>query len=115
MGKGLVDFKQLATDFTTALVARDFTAAHAMTTRSFQAATSTAAMRDRFDDMVRSIEPIGASQVTETMEIWSTKQAGDVGWAYVAIDGHGWGEALTVIITREDGALRIRDVEWGRP
>ena len=50
-----------------------------------------------------------------TMEDWPGKQTGDVGWAYVPICGENFVEAVTVIVTNEEGLLRIRSVEWGRP
>lgn len=39
----------------------------------------------------------------------------DVGWVYVAINGDGFSEAVTVMVTREKDELRIRELEWGRP
>jgi hypothetical protein len=43
------------------------------------------------------------------------KQPGDLGWAYVAIEGDGYSEAVIVTVALVDGAPLIRDVEWGRP
>jgi hypothetical protein len=40
---------------------------------------------------------------------------GDLGWVYVAITGSQFNEALTLIVTEEQGEARIRDIEWGRP
>jgi tetratricopeptide (TPR) repeat protein len=42
-------------------------------------------------------------------------RAQDLGWVYVAISGEGFSEAVTVTVTRERNALRIRELEWGRP
>ncbi|MBI5481319.1 MAG: hypothetical protein HY906_20845 [Deltaproteobacteria bacterium] len=110
-----MDYRKLATDFAAALVARDFSRAYAMTSSSYRAQTTLPAMQHAFEETVRPIEPLGDIHLMNTMEAWPAKRADDVGWAYVAIDGSWWGEAVAVVITRESGTLRIREVEWGRP
>jgi hypothetical protein len=109
------DYKTLATDFASALVAKDWDRAYAMTTPSYRKATSLKAMRREFEEMIEDIEPVGPIHLMNTMEDWPAKEKNDVGWAYVAIDGEGWGEAVTVIVARSGKGLAIRDVEWGRP
>ena len=49
------------------------------------------------------------------LEDWPAKQDGDVASIYIALTGDGFCEAVTVIVTQQDGELRIRDLEWGRP
>jgi tetratricopeptide (TPR) repeat protein len=39
----------------------------------------------------------------------------DLGWVYVAISNALCSEAVTVVVTEEDGEARIRELEWGRP
>ena len=39
----------------------------------------------------------------------------DIGWAYVAIVGDDFSEAVTVVVSREDGRPVVREIEWGRP
>lgn len=46
---------------------------------------------------------------------WPGKQPGDVGWAYVGIEGDGFLEAVAVTVASIDGRLHIREIEWGRP
>jgi hypothetical protein len=58
---------------------------------------------------------VGPMEVGHAMETWPDKQPADVGWVYVGIGGDVYSEAVTVIVTREDGRLKIRAVEWGRP
>jgi hypothetical protein len=36
-------------------------------------------------------------------------------WAYVAMSGSSFSEAVTVIVAEYDGVLLVRDIEWGRP
>jgi len=110
-----MDYRKLATGFAAALVARDFLGAYAMTSSSYRARIALAVMQRAFEEMVQPIEPLGDIHLMNTLEEWPAKQAGDVGWAYVAIDGTGWGEAVAVVVMMEDQVLRIREVEWGRP
>ena len=49
------------------------------------------------------------------LEDWPAKQENDVGSVYVALDGDGFCEAVTVALTREGNEIRIRELEWGRP
>ena len=51
-------------------------------------------------------------QLVTTLEQWPEKTPGDIGWAYVAILGHNFSEAVTVVVN--DQRL-IRAIEWGRP
>jgi len=53
--------------------------------------------------------------VVAAMDYWPDKQAGDVGWAYAAIWGEGFSEAVTVTVAEEGGRDVIRVLEWGRP
>ena len=46
---------------------------------------------------------------------WPTKLPGDIGYAYVGILGEDFVEAVTVIVSSVEGAILIRDIEWGRP
>jgi hypothetical protein len=49
------------------------------------------------------------------MESWPGKEPSDVGWVYVGIGGDVYSEAVTVVVTLEDGELKVRTVEYGRP
>src|SRR5512135_988391 len=39
----------------------------------------------------------------------------DFGWVYISIKGEDYLEAVTVVVTQENGQPRIRAIEWGRP
>lgn len=43
------------------------------------------------------------------------RRPGDAGWAYVALEGLGFVEAVTVVVSESSGRLLIRSIEWGRP
>ena len=46
---------------------------------------------------------------------WEVREPADTGWAYVAISGEGFNEAVSVIVASEGGRYAIRRLEWGRP
>jgi hypothetical protein len=50
-----------------------------------------------------------------SMENWPAKKPEDVGWVYVSVQGNGFVEAVTVVVTNSSGHLAIRYIEWGRP
>jgi hypothetical protein len=54
-------------------------------------------------------------EVVTTLTEWPERQDGDVGWAYVAIAGHMYSEAVTCIVVGSPGKYQIRSIEWGRP
>lgn len=110
------DHTQVALAFTKALAARDYEAAYALTSRAYREGTSLKAMKEGFEAIVPtdwpSVDPI---EVGVTMDDWPGKEPSDAGWVYVSVGGDVYSEALTVVVTREDGELRVRSVEFGRP
>jgi len=38
-----------------------------------------------------------------------------MGFAYVAISGEDYNEAVSVVVAQERARMVIRDLEWGRP
>ncbi len=57
----------------------------------------------------------GVKAMDEILEDWPDKQKGDVASVYVALDGDNFCEGVYLTVAQEDGQLRIRDIEWGRP
>ena len=109
---------QIAERFARALVAGEFDAAHQFLDRDQKERVSASDLKANFESMVDygpAYGPITDVEVMETMEEWPAMRKGDIGWAYVAISGSHYSEAVTVIIVEEDGSLRIRSIEWGRP
>lgn len=109
-------YQQLALELTQALAARDYSAAYAMCSQEFRETVSLQQLTESFEDIVPtdwgSTDPIATG---ETMEEWPGKGLSDVGWAYVSIGGDCYSEALVVIVALEDGELKVRDIEFGRP
>ena len=61
--------------------------------------------------------PFKDMQVMEEfiLEDWPAKEEDDVASIYISLTGDGFCEAVSIIVTQEDGDLRVRDLEWGRP
>jgi hypothetical protein len=109
-------YPKLALDFTRALVARDYAGAHALTSTDYQRRVAVEDVRAAFEAIV---PPDGGTagpvEVVQSMDSWPGRQASDAGWTYVSIGGDVYSEAVVVIVALEDGAMRVRDVEFGRP
>jgi hypothetical protein len=54
-------------------------------------------------------------EIGTTMDDWPARRATDAGWVYVRLGRAVYSEGLVVIITNEEGVLKIREIEWGRP
>jgi hypothetical protein len=110
------EYVQLATSFADALVAGNFKKARALLSHSLKRSTSEKALAKSLEDLLPSAQStIDDSNVVDTMDDWPDKKPGDVGWAYVALNGDGFSEGVSVTVSKEGTGLAIRDVEWGRP
>ena len=110
------DYRQVALEFAKALATRQYASAYAMTSREYQQESTLDQLRANFEAIVPSdwgaADPI---EVGQTMTEWPGLRPSDLGWVYVSIGGEVYSEALTVVVTLDDGAARIRAVEFGRP
>ena len=110
------DYTAVAVAFVQALTTRDYAAAYAMTSRAYQRATSLEAMQTAFDALVPAeFGSVSSVETGLTMETWPDKQDADAGWVYVSIGGDVYSEAVTVVVTMDDGSLKVRAAEFGRP
>jgi hypothetical protein len=48
-------------------------------------------------------------------EGWPTKEPGDLASVYLALAGKAFNEAVSAVLMLEDGSVRLRALEWGRP
>lgn len=111
-----LDYEAKAKGFAEALTANRYEAAFEMLSSALQAGSSAADLQSKFEEMTEYGE--GKPRVdgfTHTMDDWPDKRSSDVGWAYVSISGDDYAEAVTVIVSFEDDAMKIREIEWGRP
>jgi hypothetical protein len=112
----MTDYEEVALRFTKALSVGDFNSAHALLDEPGRARYSGPDLQHHFETMIAQ----GAGQelkveIMESLEHWPAKQAHDLGWVYVSVSGQSFAEAVAVIVSHEAGALRIRELEWGRP
>ena len=105
-------------EFGHAIARCDYLAAHSLLTEHAQAVHSPDSLKQAVEEMIED----GHGPIAEVvlvseciLEDWPRKQKGDVGYVYVALDGDGFCEAVTVTLATEAGNIRIRDLEWGRP
>src|SRR2546423_7831715 len=109
---------QLAQEFGGLIAKEDYAAAHALLTKEAKAVWPPHEMKRRSERM-RSYHsgPFTSFQVMEEfiLQDWPAMEDGDVASIYVSLEGDSFCEAVTVIVTEQEGALRIRDLEWGRP
>ena len=108
----------VAEQFGHAIARCDYVAAHSLLSKAARAAHSPESIKQAVEEMIA----IGDGPITEVdlvseciLEDWPAKQERDVGYVYVALTGDGFCEAVTVTLTREADAIRIRELEWGRP
>lgn len=104
---------RVALKFANALCSGDFSAAHELLAAPLRERLSQADLSREFTEMVEyGGSPPDTVEAMNVLDDWPAKQAGDLGWAYVAISGEGFGEGVAVVVTRD---RLIREIEWGRP
>ena len=109
-------YAQLAVKFAEALVSGHFQSARACLTSSCAEANNEGQLKAQLEEMTAYAgTPATHVMLVTTMEQWPDQRPNDVGWAYVAIDGEGFSEAVTVIVENERQTPAIRYIEWGRP
>ena len=59
--------------------------------------------------------PVRVDGHYEFLQDWADRQAKDIGWVYISISGSDFAEAVTVVVSDENGTPKIRSLEWGRP
>jgi hypothetical protein len=110
------DYRHIALEFTQSLAAREYQKAYAMMSQQYRSQTTVEQLRADFEAIVPTDwGPTDPIEVGETMTSWPGKQPADLGWAYVSIGGDVYSEAVTVVVTSEQGEAKIREVEMGRP
>lgn len=100
---------KLALEFANALVQGDYYLAQSLT--HLQEDIN---LESEFMEMIEYGDgPITHIEVMNEMVSWSTRQENDVGWAYVALAGDGFAEAVAVVVSKLNGSLKITEIEWG--
>jgi len=114
----------IALCFARALVAKEYELAAGMLGASLKQSCPPHVLRKQLEEMIwyegeEGRWPTGIQVVTAAdssdMANWKRRNPDDFGWAYVAINGAGYCEAVSVMIAKDEERLAIRDIEWGRP
>jgi len=106
----------VALAFARALVGNDFEAAHEMLAASLKAALPVSQLESDYHSMIEyGDEPPDIVAVVTVLDDWPDKQPDNIGWAYAAIGGAGYSEAVSVVVSQERGRSVVRSIEWGRP
>jgi hypothetical protein len=110
----MAGFTEVASQFGTALSQRDYSQAHSLLAESLKSQLAQEQLQQSFEGMISGSGDL-AVEVAETLTDWPEKQANDVGWAYVAVNGESFSEAVTLTLCDEGGKPMIRNIVWGRP
>ena len=101
------------------LVEKDFARAEALLTPELRQELTRDALWARLYGMFRGYSESKPRSIhfdeKGQMEEWPGKRRGDIGWAYVSIEGDDFVEAVRVVVSAVGGKPLIREVEWGRP
>lgn len=102
---------KLALEFANALVSGDYSFA-----RSLIHLSEEVDLEAEFMEMIEYGDgPVTNVEVMNEMVSWPASQDDGIGWAYVALVGEGFSEALAVVVSKLNGSVKITDIEWGRP
>lgn len=116
--KGSIKSKhgKLAFQFASALTNDNFSEAYSMLSEEQQNEQSPELLKEQFEQMIEYGQgPVRHIELISEMTEWPAKEANDVGWAYVAIVGDEFSEAVSVVVSEENNGYKIRKIEWGRP
>lgn len=109
-------YKKTAYNFANALAKENYTDAFKLLSSNIESQWSPQKLKESYEKIIEYGEgPATNVEVVDSMDYWPDKKDDDIGWAYVAIEGGDYAEAVTVIVSKENGDYRIRDIEWGRP
>ena len=109
-------FARCAVDFARKLTGGQFSEARELLTESLRELLSEQALKAEYAAMIDyGNGPPEDVVLMNTLSDWPDKKTGDLGWAYVAISGKDYSEAVTVVVCEGESGLRIREIEWGRP
>ena len=112
-------YEKLAVDFATALVEERWDDARKLLTPALQKKYAASALKSQLHEMFSGYAEGPVKRIhfdpEFSMEDWPAKKKGDIGWAYVSVEGDDFVEAVTLTICKSASELTIREIEWGRP
>lgn len=103
-------YGKIALEFAKALAAEDFALAYSFLHQE------DVDLEEELGEMLECYDgPITLIEVMDEMESWPGKSEIDIGWAYAALTGDGFSEAIAVVVSNVNNSLKITNIEWGRP
>ena len=103
--------------FAGALIRGDFQVAYEMLAAAGRAAYTPDSLEEQYSEMISYFT--APAEMFDELHIDTASPmmgSSDFGWAYVSIiDKDGDIEAVSFFVCNEDGNIRIRELEWGRP
>jgi hypothetical protein len=99
--------------FVNLLLDRKYADAKAML-HSTLSGTRAADLKAAFEPLFEGEDFPQSANVYDVDPAWTDLHAGDIAWVHVTIDSEN-AESVFFIVARENDALVIRDIEWGRP
>ncbi len=90
--------------------------AHRILSDRMAADTAASDLKAHFDALSNDMG--GVTEVGQPMVIledWPDKAEDDLAVVYVPLEGDVFSEAITLTVSKENDALRISSIEWGRP
>jgi tetratricopeptide (TPR) repeat protein len=110
------EYCKVALAFVEALLKEDFKGARQLLAAPLKKSVSEKSLAKSYKDILPSAKSkVEDFDIIETMDDWPDKKPKDAGWVYVALNGRGFNEAVTMTLSGKPGELLIRDIEWGRP
>ena len=107
---------EVAQQFGEVIAKADYKAAHGLLTKEAQQVYSPEDFKKSVEQMIDYwLGPIQEVRPQLILENWPAKQDKDICVVYVSLIGEGVCEAVTVTLADENGDIRIRYLEWGRP
>lgn len=107
---------KVAFQFASAIANSNFPEAYGLLSEEQQNEQSPEMLEEGFKKMIEYRKgPVRHIELINEMMEWPAKEAHDVGWAYVAILGDEFSEAVSVVVSEENTQYKIRKIEWGRP
>jgi hypothetical protein len=110
---------KVAVEFASALVGGDFERAQRLLVPALRPQLTSEILRQNLYAMFRGYADGEPKSIhfdeAFALEVWPDQLPGDIGWAYVGIEGDDFVEGVAVTVTDLDGDPLIREIEWGRP
>jgi hypothetical protein len=109
------EYGQVALKFATALLNGDFEEAYSFLGSTLCIDWTPVLLQETYEEMVKYFHIPPGEVSVDVVDTTMPNMKPDSAWVYVSIIGEGNGEAITVIVTNENGRCLIQELEWGRP